>query len=399
MPNRRRAVRRSSIVGLSSGKLRPRERGLHEKRAARLAEPLQHSDRTHVLYRGRRLSYFGGCDYFRLSSHPEVLSALEEGLRQFGLNVAASRMTTGNHALYEKLERRLARFFGGERAVVVSSGYATNLVVAQALAGEFSHALVDARAHASLGDAAQWLGCPVLRFQHRDAADAARLGHQCGRRARLILLSDGLFSHDGSLAPLHDYLEVLPADTVLLVDDAHAAGVIGRTGRGTAECLGVRSRRIVQTLTLSKAFGAYGGAILGSLRLQEKILARSHLFAGNTPLPLPLVCAALKALELLEKDCGLRQRLEFNIRQIKGGLQHAGVPIPNTPSPIVSWEPTSAREAQRFTQQLLAREIFPSLIRYPGGPDSGYFRFAVSSEHSAGQLDALLEVLLGRADL
>jgi len=110
-----------------------------------LAEPLQQVDRTCVLLRGRKLSYFAGCDYFRLSSHSDVLRALREGVDRFGLNVSASRKTTGNHALYGKLEAKLAEFFSVEAAVLISNGYMTNLAVAQALAGEFTHALIDER--------------------------------------------------------------------------------------------------------------------------------------------------------------------------------------------------------------------------------------------------------------
>src|SRR6185436_19832805 len=139
-----------------------------------LAEPLQQIDRTYVLHRGRRLSYFAGCDYFRLSSHPEVLRALRDGLDRFGLNVSASRKTTGNHALYGQLEHKLAEFFGVEAAVLVSNGYMTNLAVAQALAGEFTHALIDERSHGCLFDAAKLLDCSLLSFKHRDPASAAK---------------------------------------------------------------------------------------------------------------------------------------------------------------------------------------------------------------------------------
>src|SRR4051812_48816423 len=116
-------------------------------------EPLQQIDRTYVRFRGRKLSYFSGCDYFRLASHPRVIAAVEAGLSQYGLNVAASRMTSGNHRLYLDLEAELARFFGAESAVLVPSGYLADLVAAQALAGEFSHALIDEAAHAALVDA------------------------------------------------------------------------------------------------------------------------------------------------------------------------------------------------------------------------------------------------------
>src|SRR5688572_31860441 len=129
-----------------------------------LATPLQQIDRTFVLSRGRKLIYFGGCDYFRLASHPQVLRALREGTEKFGLNVAASRSTTGNHALFGKLEKELAKFFGVEQAALLSSGYVTNLAFTQTFSGEFTHALMDERAHGSLFDAAQFLSCPVFTF-------------------------------------------------------------------------------------------------------------------------------------------------------------------------------------------------------------------------------------------
>jgi 7-keto-8-aminopelargonate synthetase-like enzyme len=358
-----------------------------------LAEPLQQVDRTFVLRRGRKLSYFGGCDYFRLSSHPAVLTAIREGLQQFGLNVAASRKTTGNHPLYEKLEGALAAFFGVEAAVLVSSGYVANLVVAQAVTGEFTHALIDERAHGSLFDAASLLGCPVLPFKHRDAADARRAARIAGRRAKLLLLTDGLYSHSGQVAPLGDYLRLLPKNTVLLVDDAHGSGTLGRFGRGTVEFLGASDERIIQTVTLSKALGVYGGAVLGSRRLRDRIVSRSRLFTGNTPLPLPLANAALTALKVVRADARLRRRLLINTRYVKAALSEAGFPVPDGPGPIAPIEPRDAKHAESLRRRLLARGIHPPLIRYPGGLASGYFRFAISSEHSAEQLDALVQCI------
>src|SRR5882724_10113 len=130
-----------------------------------LSPPLQQVGRTFVRFGKKKLSYFGGCDYFRLSSDPRVLKAFRDGLKTFGMTVAASRSTTGNHELYELLELRLAKFFDAPAALLLSSGYLTNLAVAQALAGTVSHALLDERAHASLVDAAQFLDCPIIKFK------------------------------------------------------------------------------------------------------------------------------------------------------------------------------------------------------------------------------------------
>lgn len=193
-------------------------------------EALRQIDRTYVLWRARKLSYFSGCDYYRLSSHPRVVRAAAKGLKEFGLSVAASRLTTGNHAVYGELEERLARFFEAESGLVVSSGYVANLVVAQALAGQFSHVLIEAKAHPSLLDAAQMLDCPVLTFTRGSLSELDSIAARCGPGAKLIVLTEGMLSRDGSVAPLREYLEVLPRDALMLVDDAHGAGILERTG-------------------------------------------------------------------------------------------------------------------------------------------------------------------------
>jgi len=356
-------------------------------------EPLQQLDRTYVRFRGRKLSYFSGCDYFRLASHPKVVAALQDGVKKHGLNVAASRLTTGNHILYQRLEQSLSRFFHAPSALLVPTGYMSNLVVAQALAGNFSHALIDAESHPSLSDAVRFLDCPVLRFEHQNTEDLARSVRRCGAGARLILLTEGLFSLDGSVAPLAQYLRRLPKDAWTLVDDAHGVGVLGRTGQGSLEHAGVARRRIIQTITLSKAFGAYGGAILVTADLRQKILNRSQLFVGSTPLPLPLANAALQGIRILKSDPRLRNRLAANLIYTRKALRDSNFAPIETPGPIITIFPKDTKQIRQLKRQLLRAGIFPSFIRYPSGPATGYFRFAISSEHSREQLDALISVL------
>ena len=358
-------------------------------------EPLQQVDRTCVRHRQRKLSYFSGCDYFRLASHPAVLKAAHDGLKNFGLNVAASRLTTGNHPIYQTLEKELANFFDADDALLLPSGYLTSLAVAQSLAGNFSHALVDERAHAALLDAANLLDCPVLKFKHRDASIFAQAIARCGRGARPIVQTDGMFSHDGTVAPLKAYLTHLPKDGLILVDDAHGAGILGATGQGSLEAEGVSRRRIVQCITLSKAFGAYGGAILGTPALRKQILQRSRLFVGSTPLPLPLANAALQSVKILKTDKSLRLRLFQNSDYVKTALREAGFEIPKTPGPIVPLHLQRESEVAALRRNLLAAKIYPPFLKYPGGPAKGYFRFVISSEHSRSQLDNLIGVLRG----
>jgi 8-amino-7-oxononanoate synthase len=357
-------------------------------RVSDFSPPLQQTGRTHVRLNGRKLIYFGGCDYFRLSRHPKVISAIEEGLRQFGLNPAASRFTTGNHIIYEELEESMRAFFVTDSATLASTGYATNLIVAQALHGEFTHALIDSRAHQSLQDSAAFLGCPVISFAHRDPESVRSVLRKL-RRPRLLLLTDGLFSHDGALAPLQDYLSILPQDSCLLVDDAHGAGTLGKHGRGTCELLRVHSERIIQTISLSKAFGTFGGAILSSEPLRKKMIARSRLLQGNTPLPLPLANASLCSLNILKSEPPLRQRLQSNIQSLRRKLGKRAQSHPA--APVFPVYTQSSRDRQNLKEKLLEAQIHPPEIAY--GTGEPYFRFAISSEHQPAQIATLAEIL------
>lgn len=322
-----------------------------------------------------------------------MLAAVRRGLKDFGLNVASSRKTTGNHALYEQLERELARFFRVEQAVLVDNGYMTNLAVAQAFKGEFSHVLMDARAHGSVADAAVLLGAKLVPFAHRDVADYQRQLRGLGAGVRPIVFTDGMFAHDGSVAPLADYLAALPANGALLVDDAHGAGVLGQAGQGTPSHFGLRDPRIIQTITLSKAFGAFGGAVLGTRAVTDAILAKSRCFTGATPLPLPLAAGALESLRVFKANPQLQSRLHANALWVWERLRAGGVLLPDQPGPVLPVTPASPQEAKRVKRRLLAAGIFPPLIRYPGGPEGGYFRLVVSSQHTRTQLAALADAL------
>ena len=342
-------------------------------------EPLQQVDRTWVIWRGQTLAYFGGCDYFRMATDARVIAAAQEAIGKFGLNVAASRWTTGNHPLYDELENRLAEFFGTECALITSNGYLTNLAVIQGLRDRFSHILIDERAHVSLADAAVASHLEVIPFSHRNPADVSR---RLPKYAKALLMTDGVFAHDGSVAPLREYLEVLKGDAWLLVDDSHGAGVLGENGRGTAEALGVARERIVQTTTLSKAFGCYGGVILASTDVCAEISQKSAVITGATPFPLPHAAGCIVAAEIL-KGAGPRVALRENLRRL--GIE--------SDVPIYARFPASEEEQRVLVKGLLARGIFPTSIRYHNGPPQGFLRFAISSEHSRAQLEALADAL------
>jgi 7-keto-8-aminopelargonate synthetase-like enzyme len=358
-------------------------------------ESLQFVGANEVRLRRRIFTYFSGCDYFRLARNPQVAQAVRRTLAKDGLNVAASRRTTGNHEIYARLETELAAFFGAETALVLPDGYLAPGAAAQALAGEFTQAFVDEFAHGALLDAARLLDCPVKKFPHRDAAGLATMVSGYGRNLRPIILTDGMFSHDGSVAPLRAYLKILPARGLMLVDDAHGAGVLGATGQGSLEHEGVGRSRIIQCATLSKAFGVYGGVVLAARAVREKILVRSRMFAGTTPMPPPLAGAALAALEVLRREPARRKKLLRNLFQVRTQLRRAGWDIAETPGPIIRLPLMSAAAAGELEKRLLAAAIYPPFLKYGGSTAHGFFRFVISSEHTLTQLERLVSVLAG----
>jgi 8-amino-7-oxononanoate synthase len=353
-------------------------------------EALEFIGENEVRVRERGFIYFSGCDYFRLARHPKLAAAAVAALTQHGLNVAASRRTTGNHKIYAQLEGELAGFFGAETAVLLPDGYFGPMAVAQALAGEFTHAFVDELAHGALLDAARMLGCPLKSFKHRDVGSLKALIARAGAKARPLILTDGMFAHDGSTAPLREYLKLLPPAGWILVDDAHGAGVLGATGRGTLELAGVNRGRIIQCATLSKAFGAYGGVVLGSHDLRERILTRSRVFIGSTPLPPPMAGAALAALKILRVGELRRKRLFQNLAYTRAELRKAGWEIAEMPGPIIRLPVMDELKAAKLRARLLAAGIYPPFLKYSKASAEGIFRFVISSEHSRGQLDHLV---------
>jgi glycine C-acetyltransferase/8-amino-7-oxononanoate synthase len=356
-------------------------------------EPLQFIGDNEVRWRHTTLVHFSGCDYFRLARNARVAAAAIASLKANGLNVAASRRTTGNHKIYTQLERELAGFFGAGAVLVLPDGYLAPIAVAQALAGEFTHVFIDEFSHGALVDAARMLDCPAEKFPHRDPAGLGKLVSKCGRSARPMVLTDGMFSHDGSVAPLRVYLKILPPRGMILVDDAHGAGVLGKTGKGSLEHEGVNRKRIIQCATLSKAFGVYGGVVLASRALRKKILVQSRSFIGTTPLPPPLAGAALASLKILRREPARRTKLFQNLSYVRTKLRAAGWEITETPGPVIRLPRLSTRAVRELKQHLLAAGIYPPFLKYSGATAQGIFRFVISSEYTPAQLDQLIAVL------
>jgi glycine C-acetyltransferase/8-amino-7-oxononanoate synthase len=343
-------------------------------------------------YGRKDLVYFGGCDYFRLSGHPAVVQAIHEGLDEFGLNVAASRITTGNHALYGILEKRICEFFKAPDAVLVSSGYLANLVAAQGLSEDFQNSIMDRGAHTSLVDGSTLISPhSPLFYNHLDCHDLKSLLPVERKSESFVLLTDSVFSITGEVAPISDLLEILPEHSMMLLDESHGVGVMGETGRGVFENPLGSDERVIRSITFSKAFGVYGGAVVGARKWIRKMRENSRIYSGNTPLPLPIVCGILKSLELLDRSADFLIRLRKNIRKVQNSLKDCGFRFNREPVPILSLKPKDEAEAGSFHESLLNHGVYPTQVRYPSPRDTPVFRFALSSEHSPEHLEALVQ--------
>lgn len=339
--------------------------------------------------------YVAGSDYLRISWHPRVRAALVEAVSSEGPTTGASRMTTGNRTVYRDLETAAQGFFGSGVATLTSAGYLAPLVAAQALAATHSHVLLARGAHACLQDAARLSGLPTREFAAQDPSDLLRVWLRCGRQTRALVLTEGLSPTSGRIFPVAEFLAVLPPGSTLLVDDSHGVGVLGAHGRGTLETQRVDRRRVVLTFTLSKAFGAYGGLILGTPSLARHIQDLSGIHTGNTPLPPPLAAAGVAAFRVMIcEGADRRARLLAGVARLKEAFAETGHAVPEGPGPVIAVAPPHAPAARRLERRLLDAGVHPPRIRYPGGPADSFFRFALSSEHTLQQVDIVRSVLV-----
>jgi 8-amino-7-oxononanoate synthase len=361
-----------------------------------LGPELRFIDRTKVLYEGKPYLFFGGTDYHRLASHPDVLRALREVADSDGLSCAGSRTTTGNHPLLTELEQRLAAFLGAGEVALCSSGYLSNAVALEAVASEFQRFLIDGGAHSSFAAPASRLPREaVVAFRHADPKDLEReLRGRLRPGEKPLILTDGVVPVDGELPPLGAYWQaVQDLGGALLVDDAHGIAVVGPSGRGSPGEAGLPLGSFIQTGTLSKGLGAFGGLVAGPAGLAGKIIEKSQAFVGATPIPPPIAAAAIRSIEVLQGSPGLIAGLRGRMLRVRERVRAMGFRVPSSPAPILSITHQDVGKNLRLRSLLFERGIYPPFIHYPGSPPGGHFRFAVSSIHTDEDVDLLLETI------
>jgi 8-amino-7-oxononanoate synthase len=344
---------------------------------------------------GRQLVNFSSNDYLGLAAHPEVRAALVRGAERYGVGAGAAHLVTGHSRAHHELEQALAEFTDRPRALLFSTGYMANLGIVGALAGKGDLALEDELNHASLLDAGLLAGARFKRYAHGDAA-AADVALAESDAKHKLLITDGVFSMDGDLAPLPALAAAATAhDATLVVDDAHGLGVLGRDGRGTLDHHGLGVAEVPVLMgTLGKAFGCFGAFVAGSTPLIEWLENRARSYIYTTASPPALAEAARAALALCVREGWRRERLTVLIARLRTGAAELGLPLLPSTTPIQPLLVGAAAAALAASQALRTDGLLVTAIRPPTVPEGGArLRITLSAAHSEAQVDRLLAAL------
>ncbi len=344
---------------------------------------------------GRILLNLSSNDYLGLSQDPRLIAAAREAAARWGVGAGASRLVVGHLALHEEVEARLAAFKGTEAAVIFSTGYMANLGVISALMGPGDKVFCDKLNHASIYDAIRLSGANLIRFPHRDIDRLEALLQKAGPGKRLIV-TDSVFSVDGDLAPLQDMVEIKDRyGAMLMVDEAHATGVLGPEGEGLAAALGLTQRVEVHMGTFSKALGSLGGYVAGDRCLIDYLHNRARSFIYSTAMPPPVLGAIAGALDLVVREPDrrtylLEQAEEFRRMLTQGGFDTLGSETQIVPV-LVGENVRSLEIAARLRERgLMAVALRPPTVP----PGRARVRFSLSAAHSREDLAAARETIL-----
>jgi len=348
-----------------------------------------------VTIEGRKVLNLCSNNYLGLCNHPRLVGKVKEYVDRYGVGPGAVRTIAGTMSPHVELERKLAAFKGAEAAILVQSGFCANLAVIPTLAPAAEDLIYsDALNHASIIDACKLSKAKVVRYAHSDMADLRnKLEETKDAAGRKLLVTDGVFSMDGDIARLPEILDLCEAfGVILVVDDAHGEGVLGRGGRGIVDHFGLHGRVDVEVGTLSKAFGVMGGVAAGKAELVDYLRqkARPNLF--SSALTIPDVAANLAAVEVLEESDELVRRLWDNGRFLKRELLALGFDTGHSETPITPVIVGEASDAKTFSAKLFEAGVFATAIVFPTVPrGTARIRAMVSAAHSEEDLRFAVE--------
>ena len=345
---------------------------------------------------GRRVLLLASNNYLGLATHPRVVAAAADALARWGVGAGSARLITGNTSIHDALEAQIARFKGTEDAVLFSSGYHANVGTIPALVGRGDAVFSDALNHASIIDGIRLSRAEKFVYPHVDLGaledDLALWSRRCpGQRA--LVVTESVFSMDGDAAPLEGVIEICRRHgAMLMVDEAHATGVIGDGGRGLVAGLGLEDGVDVLMGTLSKALGAAGGFVAGTRSLCDFLRNRARSFVFDTGMPAVVAAAALEALRVLLDEPGLADAARSRSRALASGLRRAGYDVPEPVGAIVPVILGEARSALEAAGGLLERDVLVPAIRPPTVPDgTARLRATVMATHTESHIERAVE--------
>lgn len=344
---------------------------------------------------GKRVLNFCSNNYLGLANHPKLVNAAREAVVKYGVGPAAVRTIAGTMELHVQLEERMARFKGVESAITFQSGFNANIGTIPALVGKDDLIFSDELNHASIIDGCRLSGANVVRYAHCDANDLERaLKEHRSSSHRTLVVTDGVFSMDGDISPLDKIYEVSQKfDAILMVDDAHGEGVLGRGGRGIVDHFGLHGKVDVEIGTLSKAFGVVGGVVAGNPYVVEWLHQRGRPFLFSSAMTVPDTAACLAALDILESSTELVDKLWENTRYFKTEMHRLGFNTGQSVTPITPVMLGEAPLAQQFSRELFENGVFGMAIGFPTVPrGKARIRVMISAAHERGDLDQGLDI-------
>jgi glycine C-acetyltransferase len=350
---------------------------------------------------GKRVLNFCSNNYLGMANHPRIIQAAQDAVKKYGVGPAAVRSIAGTMDLHLELERRLAAFKGVQAAITFQSGFTANLGTIPALVGKDDAVFSDELNHASIIDGCRLSGAKIIRYAHCNPQDLERvLAEERLKYPRAMVITDGVFSMDGDIAPLDKIYEVVQNyDAILMVDDAHGEGVIGKGGRGIVDHFGLHGKVDVEVGTLSKAFGVVGGVSAGNPVVVEWLRQRGRPFLFSSAMTVPDVAACLAAVDILEESTELVDKLWENTRYFKAEMRRLGFDTGLSTTPITPIMLGEAPLAQQFSRELFENGLFAMSIGFPTVPKGkARIRAMISAAHAREDLDKGLEIfaLVGR---
>jgi glycine C-acetyltransferase len=355
---------------------------------------LQSESAAESRFDGKEVVNLASNNYLGLTTHPKLREAALAAVREFGVGSGAVRTISGTMSLHMQLEERIADFKNVEACVVFQSGFAANAGTVSAILTPEDHIVSDELNHASIIDGCRLSKAKIHVFPHKDFAAAERiLAELDGVPGRKLLISDGVFSMDGDIGPLPGLAEAAEKHgAIMMVDDAHSSGVLGRNGRGTIDHFGLHGRIQVQVGTLSKAIGVLGGYVCGSRDLIEFLYHRARPFLFSTSHPPAVAAACLAAFDVLEQEPERIDRLWDNTKYFKQGLTSAGFNTGISETPITPVIVGEAALAHQLSRELFEAGVFATGIGFPTvAKGKARVRTIVTSEHTRAELDRALE--------